>query len=91
MERLLEILKDGNTRTIQELAAMLGTSAEDIKRQLEYLEHTGMIKNVNLLPSGNGCGDCNGCSGCESSPAACKGCIPPGADLNMGKVWEVSK
>ncbi len=90
MEELLELLKDSKTRTIEEIAATLGTSVEDVKRQIEYLERIGMIKPFSLLPTDKGCGGCNGCKGCESSPAVCKGCIPPDVEYNMGKAWEVT-
>ncbi len=90
MEKLLELLRDGNTRTIEELAQLLDTSVEDVKRQLEYLEKTGIIRNVSLLPD-MGCSGCDTCNGCKNSPAACKGCMPPDAGVNMGKVWEVSR
>lgn len=90
MEKLLELLYDSNTRTVEELAMMLHTSVEDVKRQIEYLENTGIIKNISLLSHDNGCGSCQGCQSGEGSCAACKGCIPPDAGVNMGKVWEVS-
>ena len=39
MKRLLELLRDGNSRTIEQLAAELGTTPADINRQLGFLEH----------------------------------------------------
>lgn len=88
MEELLELLKDGNTKTPEEIAGILDTTVENVKRQIEYLEKTGMIKSVSHLPTEKG-KSCRGCSGCEGGPAACKGCIPPEELYNMGKVWEV--
>ena len=90
MEELLKLLKDSNTRTIEEIARALETTVEDVNRQIEYLERIGMIKSITLLPTDRGCGDCNGCNGCNKSPAACKGCIPPGVEYSIGKAWEVS-
>lgn len=94
MEKLLDLLKDCNTRTVEELAVLLDTSVEDVKRKMEFLENTGMIKDSSILAkekekSCGNCNGCNGCKGCEGGHAACKGCIPPDAGMNMGKVWEV--
>lgn len=88
MEELLELLRNSNTRTIEELAVLLDTSTDDVLRRLEYLEMTGVIKNDSLFPTEKGC---DGCKGCEGGPAACKGCIPPDVAANMGKVWKVVK
>ncbi len=89
MEELLKLLKGNNTRTTEEMAVMLNTSVADINRKLEYLEKIGAIQDESLLPTANGCGNCNGCNGCDGSSAACKGCIPPDAGKNMGRVWKV--
>ncbi len=82
MDELLRLLKDGNTRTIEQLAAELHTSEADIRRQLEYLEHIGAIRR--LTAQETGCGQCGGCSG-----GVCKGCMPKNAKQNMGEIWEV--
>lgn len=82
MDELLRLLKDGNTRTVEQLAAELQTSVSDIRRQLEFLEHIGAIRRLSAQESG--CGSCGGCSG-----GACKGCMPKNAKQNMGEVWEV--
>ncbi len=105
MQKLLELLTDGNSRTLEMLAKELGTSRDDVERRLEYLEHIGKIREVPGIGSGNDCGEhagcagsngcggcsgCNGCNGCsDGSAAACKGCIPQNAGRNMGKLWEV--
>ncbi len=93
MTELLNLLKDGNSRTVEMLAFELKTDKADVERQLEYLEHIGAIKRVQGLPQPEGCGgtcgSCSGCSGCEGSAAVCKGCIPKNADDNMGTLWEV--
>lgn len=84
MQKLLQLLKDGNSRTVEVLAAELNTTPGDINRQLEYLEHIGAIRKVSFSASKG----CSGCSGCDSA-AACKGCIPKNASVNMGDMWEV--
>ena len=76
MEKLLELLKDGQARTTQMLAQESNTTTEDIRRQLEYLEYTGLIRRVSFSKGG-----CTGCQGCvtsthSGSAAVCKGCMP---------------
>ena len=83
MQKLLELLKDGHSRTVEMLAAELQTTPADVNRQLEYLAHIGAIRRITSEPKG-----CGGCSGCEGG-AACKGCMPADADVNMGVIWEV--
>ncbi len=46
MEALLNLLKDGNARTVDTLAIELDTSKSDVKRQLEFLERMGVIKRI---------------------------------------------
>ncbi len=82
MDELLRLLKDGNTRTIEQLASELHTTDADIRRQLEFLEHIGAIRKISAQESG--CGHCGSCSG-----GACKGCMPKNAKQNMGDMWEV--
>ena len=91
MQRLLALLKDGHSRTLEMLAAELETSTDDVERQLEYLERIGAIKKVPSLSEvkGSGCAGCAGCNAGDGSPAACKGCIPQNASDNMGNLWEV--
>ncbi len=90
MEQLLELLKDGHARTTQLLAIELNTSVEDVTRQMEYLENTGIIKRVVFTSKG-----CSGCSGCSSGKHPdghiCKGCLPQDGFQNMGQMWEVVK
>ncbi len=83
----MELLKDGHSRTIEELAVLLDISTLDVSRQLEYMKNAGIIKSVSLQESA-GCGSCKGCEGCS---AARKGCMPPDVASNMGKMWEVTK
>ena len=88
MERLIELLKDGHARSLEMLAMELGTSVEDIKRQLEYLENIHVIRRIPL----NVGGSCTGCSGCSGgSGAQCKGCLPEGGFQNRGEMWAVCR
>ena len=90
MQDLLELLKDGNSRTLEMMAKDLGTTTGDVIRRMEYLEHIGAIRQVAFMDN-SGCGSCSGCTGCSGeSQAACRGCVPQNADVNMGKVWEVA-
>ena len=46
MEELLNLLRDGHSRSIEMLAAELNTSIDDIIRRIEFLERAGMIRRV---------------------------------------------
>ncbi len=86
MEKLIELLKDGRSRTVEMLAVELNTSVDAVKRDLEFLERTGVIKRVDFTGSGH---SCNGCTGCGTGKKNCAGCIPEGGFKNMGVMWEV--
>ncbi len=86
MEELLKLLQDGHARTIQMLAEQMGTDTKDVLRQIEYLEHAGMIRQV--ICDQVSCSGCTGCGSAESGKA-CKGCLPEGGFKNMGQMWEV--
>ncbi|QFJ53518.1 hypothetical protein [Pseudobutyrivibrio xylanivorans] len=86
MEQLLELLKDGNARTIDLLALEMNTTVDDVNRQLEYLENMGIIKKVIFNVHG-----CNSCEDCSSEGGhTCKGCLPDGGFENMGQMWEIT-
>ena len=88
MEELLNLLKDGHARTLEMLAASLGTDLEDIRRKLEYLERIGAIKRISFsLCDGTKCKECAAHAHSDTSP--CKGCLPDGGFKNMGEMWEV--
>ncbi|MCR5272005.1 MAG: hypothetical protein K6E13_03375 [Lachnospiraceae bacterium] len=91
MEGLIKLLKDGHARTIEMLALELDTTPADIKRKLEFLENTGIIKRVSFEVSscGGNCGSCGGCEHSGDEKATCKSCMPSGEVLNMGEMWEV--
>ncbi|MBO7421041.1 MAG: Lrp/AsnC family transcriptional regulator [Spirochaetaceae bacterium] len=80
MEKLLQLLKDGRTRSTEIIAAELGTSTEDVLRKIEFLERSGIIRRVaTSFPktetlrtagknsaAGPSCsGGCKSCSGCS--------------------------
>lgn len=88
MEKLLELLRDGKSRTVEMLALELNTGVEEIKRNIDFLERTGMIRRV-AFSSGNAGHSCGGCTGCGTGKSACGGCMPPEGFENMGVMWEV--
>lgn len=89
MQKLLELLKDGNSRTLEILANELGMTTEDVMRRMEYLERIGVIRRVLKSFENKECGNCGPCSGCDGCASICKGCIPQNAVLNMGEMWEI--
>ena len=48
MEELIELLRDGKSRTVEMMAIALNTTVEKIRRDIEFLEHTGVIKKVDF-------------------------------------------
>ncbi|WP_195267436.1 hypothetical protein [Eubacterium sp. 1001713B170207_170306_E7] len=75
MVKLLKLMSDGQARSVEELACQLNTEAEDIYRQMEFLEQAGYLRRVNT------CGhDCRGCT------ANCRG---TGHFSGMPVFWEV--
>lgn len=58
MTQILQLLADGKARSVEELAEVLDTTAEDIKRRMEFLERAGYLRRI------RGCG--HGCQGCSS-------------------------
>lgn len=57
MVKLLELMADGQARSVEELANQMNTGVEDIYRQIEFLERAGYLKRVNT------CGqNCRGCT-----------------------------
>ena len=68
MEKLLELLKDGKSRSLEMIAMELGLTMDQVKRDIEFLERAGVIKKVPLTV-GEGAG-CTGCSGCAVSELA---------------------
>ncbi len=87
MEKLIELLKDGRSRSIEMLATELGTSVEIVNREIEFLEMAGVIKRIDM--SARGCGG-GSCSGCDSKEKGCASCMPEGGFRNMGVMWEIS-
>ncbi len=96
MNQLLALLKDGHSRSVEMLAAELNTDVDDILRQIEFLEHAGLIRKVSTTASGHGCSSgacssCTGCSGCSGGhkKSGCSACLPDGGFKHMGQMWEV--
>lgn len=90
MQNLLELLKDGKSRTTEMMAVELGTTVEDVKRRMEYLENMSVIRKVPFTSAQKCNGNCTGCKECDGhGRSACKGCMPENAERNMGNLWEV--
>lgn len=64
LSKLLELLQEGNTYSVQGLAELMNEDSENILRKLEYLEKQGYIRKVTLTGSCNH--HCIGCHGCDS-------------------------
>ncbi len=89
MEELIRLLKDGRSRTLEMLAMDLGTSVEKVKRDIEFLENTGVIKRIEFTETCSQGHSCDGCTGCGTGGSACASCMPEGGFRNMGTMWEV--
>jgi len=84
MQELIELLKDGRSRSIGMIARELDMSVEQVQRDIEYLERNGIIKRIEFSM----CGSCSGCSPGEGKKT-CPGCMPEGGFNNMGVMWEI--
>ncbi len=84
MNELIELLKDGRSRSVTMLAAELGKPAWQIERDIDFLEKTGVIRRVVT----SACGSCSGCS-TDGGSKSCPGCMPDGGFKNMGVMWEI--
>ncbi|MCR5511632.1 MAG: Lrp/AsnC family transcriptional regulator [Lachnospiraceae bacterium] len=90
MQKLLELLKDGNSRTVEMLSRDLNTTVEDVRRRMEYLEKIGAIRKIPFMTGNDTNGSCSCCKGCDGgNNTVCKGCMPKGVVYNMGNLWEV--
>ncbi len=88
MEEILALLKDGRSRSVEMLAKELGTSPEDIRRKIEFLEQAGIIRRLAETPAAaSPCAACHGSSSC----AGCPGCCPAEGLKNMGTRWVVQE
>ncbi|MCR5046288.1 MAG: Lrp/AsnC family transcriptional regulator [Treponema sp.] len=82
MEELLELLRDGNSRSVEMIAAELNSSPEDVLRKIDFMERAGIIRRVTEKKDSCGkhkCSDCSNCSRCQ----------PKGGFKGMGEIWEV--
>ena len=97
MQQLLTLLSDGRSRTIEMLAAELGTTNEDVLRKIDFLERSGLIRRVaTSFPNGESLFTAGkkpvakpSCSGHCSSCSGCTACMPKDGFKNMGVMWEV--
>lgn len=84
MNELLELLKDGRSRSLTMISSELGRSVEQVTRDIEFLERTGVIRRIVT----SACGNCSGCS-TDGGSKSCPGCMPEGGFKNMGVMWEI--
>jgi len=94
MQELLNLLKDGHSRSLEMLAEELHTTTEDIKRRIEFLEHSGLIRRLGNIKDGqshssSNCSNCKSNKKCGSKEQSCSGCLPEDGFKNMGQKWEV--
>lgn len=86
MQKLIELLKDGKSRTKEMLTEELGITSEQLDRDIDYLERMGIIRRTGYAEAQ--CHDCSKCGGCTDGQM-CKSCSPEGGFKNMGHMWEV--
>ncbi len=86
MNELIELLRDGKSRTIEMLAMELNTTVEKVNRDIDFLERTGVIRRITFSGAGS---QCNGCTGCGTGNKTCAGCMPKDGFRNMGVMWSV--
>ena len=86
MQKLIELLKDGKSRTKEMLSEELGITSEQLDRDMDYLERMGIIRRTGYAEAqGHNCATCGGCQDGQK----CKSCAPEGGFKNMGLMWEV--
>jgi len=78
MKRILEILKRGQTVTIEDISEELGQTTESTLARLSVLENKGYIRRIVDLPTGN----CTNCSACAKGALA-------NPVQNAPTLWEV--
>ncbi len=67
----------------------MDTTVENVRRDLDFLERTGVIKRIDFSDPQNARNACNGCTGCGTGNKTCAACMPEGGFRNMGTMWEV--
>jgi hypothetical protein len=86
MQQLIELLKDGKSRTLEMLAEELNVSTDQVTRDIEFLDRMGVIRRTGYEEAqGHDCSTCGGCADGQK----CKSCAPAGGFKNMGHMWEV--
>ncbi|MCR5685143.1 MAG: hypothetical protein K6G81_06925 [Lachnospiraceae bacterium] len=89
MNELIELLRDGRSRTLEMLAIELNTSIENVKRDIDFLERMNVIRRIEFTGDGKTGQSCDDCTGCGTGKKTCDGCLPKGGFQNMGVMWEV--
>lgn len=78
LDRLLDLLQEGGTHRIGDLAEELSTTYELVEAMLEDLERMGYVRRAK-----SEC--CGACSACPVSDVCAAGGSPPGRDGT--KIW----
>lgn len=73
--QLLDLLQNGQTYSVQDIAELMKKDADIVQAELEYLERQGYIRKVS--PRVDCSRNCNGCHGCDQPTATSM------------KMWEV--
>ncbi|MFW6082434.1 MAG: FeoC-like transcriptional regulator [Chloroflexota bacterium] len=82
LNRLLNLLQEGGTHRIGDLAEELGTTYEMVEAMLEDLERMGYVKRAKS--------ECSGaCSACPVSDVCAAGGSPPGRAGT--KIWVLTE
>ena len=76
MENLLEIIRQGQTFALPELAKRLQITEELLSAKLERYEQLGYVKRVHMDMSGCG-GNCKRCRGCSG--------------MKTGRIWYIGR
>jgi hypothetical protein len=84
MQELLDLLKDGKSRSIAMIAKELNKSVDQVERDLEFLEKNKVIRRIEF----SACTSCSSCSPGDNKKT-CPGCMPDGGFKNMGVMWEI--
>ncbi len=63
LSEILNLIKNGKSCTIQQLAEHLEASPEEVQRSIEYLEYLGYIQKISV--ESGCCNSCKNCHGCD--------------------------
>lgn len=80
--KLIRLLSEGKTYSVQELSRKLGVSIETLRGYIDYLSEKDLLSQVDFEQEENACtGNCAACKGC-------KGLREKRTLKNMPTLWE---